>query len=153
MGAVISLVIITAGIGMIGITLNDILERENSEVTDQITKILCEEPKVQGRMTSWFITSARARISPPVHLSFPTRMTVKEVDALTRRRRIPVMKKNGRAARRVRVDSYNTMTTKSKRIRRDIRKAALPLTPGFVHSHGFTSMKRRKRSGLMCDEF
>lgn len=41
-GAVISLVIIKAGIGMIVDTLNDILgKRENSEVTDQITKILC----------------------------------------------------------------------------------------------------------------
>ena len=98
-GAVISLVIIKAGIGMIVDTLNDILgKRENSEVTDQITKILCEEPKVHGAYDLVVYNFGPSKNLASVHLELPDTMTVKEVDALTRR----VDEGNGGAACRCR---------------------------------------------------
>lgn len=136
-GAVISLVIIKAGIGMIVDTLNDILgKRENSEVTDQITKILCEEPKVHGAYDLVVYNFGPSKNLASVHLELPDTMTVKEVDALTRRVESRVMKETGVLLAGVGVYSYNTHDDKAKRIRDDIRKR-LAAHPWVVQSHGF----------------
>ena len=96
-GAVISLVIIKAGIGMIVDTLNDILgKRENSEVTDQITKILCEEPKVHGAYDLVVYNFGPSKNLASVHLD---REGSGRIDTP---RRIPGDERNGRAARRCR---------------------------------------------------
>ena len=136
-GALISLVIIKAGIGMIVDTLNDILgKRENSEVTDQITKILCEEPKVHGAYDLVVYNFGPSKNLASVHLELPDTMTVKEVDALTRRVESRVMKETGVLLAGVGVYSYNTHDDKAKRIRDDIRKR-LAAHPWVVQSHGF----------------
>jgi hypothetical protein len=63
-------------------------------------------------------------------------MTVKEVDALTRRVESRVMKETGVLLAGVGVYSYNTHDDKAKRIRDDIRKR-LAAHPWVVQSHGF----------------
>lgn len=148
-GAVISLVIIKAGIGMIVDTLNDILgKRENSEVTDQITKILCEEPKVHGAYDLVVYNFGPSKNLASVHLELPDTMTVKEVDALTRRVESRVMKETG-CCLPVSASIRTTPTTTRRSGSGTISGSALPLTPGSCRATGSTSMKRRKRSGLM----
>ena len=108
-GVLISAFIIKAGIGMMKETLDDILgHRADEELTTEIKKLLIEEPEVLGAFDLFINNYGPDRNYASVHLELPDKMTVDEVDVLTRHVQEKVYRETGVILTGVGVYSRNT---------------------------------------------
>ena len=136
-GAVIALFIIKSGIEMMTETLDDILgARADSEKTNKIKKLLAEEPEVRGAFDLVLYNYGPDRDLASVHLELPDVMTVREVDALTRRVEAKVMRETGVILTGVGVYSYNTSDDEAAKIRDEVRRIVMA-HDWAVQFHGF----------------
>ena len=136
-GAVIALFIIKSGIEMMTETLDDILgARADSEKTNKIKKLLVEEPEVRGAFDLVLYNYGPDRDLASVHLELPDVMTVREVDALTRRVEAKVMRETGVILTGVGVYSYNTSDDEAATIRDEVRRIVMA-HDWAVQFHGF----------------
>ena len=136
-GVVISGFIIKSGIEMMTETLDEILGvRADKETTDAIKSLLTEEPEVRGAFDLIMYNYGPDKNLASVHLELPDTMTVKEVDALTRRLEGKVYQNTGVTMVGVGVYSYNTGDSEAARIQEDVKKRVLSHN-WAVQVHGF----------------
>ena len=136
-GAVISVIIIKSGIEMMIETLNEILGmRTDKETTDQIKKLLIEEPEVRGAYDLILHNYGPDKNLASVHLEVPDQMTAREIDRLTRKLEAKVYKDTGVILTGVGLYSYNTGNDEAAKIENDVRKKVLA-HDWAVQLHGF----------------
>ena len=136
-GVLISIFIIKAGIEMMKETYDDILgHRAEAEVTKQIKEILVSEPEVRGAYDLFINNYGPNKDYASVHLELPDKMTVEEVDVLTRRVQMKVYKETGVVLTGVGVYSYNTSDDEAARIRNHIQSIVLA-HDWALQMHGF----------------
>lgn len=136
-GVIISVFIIRSGIEMMIETLNEILGvRADKETTDQIKRILSEEPEVQGAFDLIMYNYGPDKNYASVHLELPDTMMVQEVDKLTRRVEAKVYRETGVVLVGVGVYSYNTGEGEAARIQNDVREKVMA-HEWVVQLHGF----------------
>lgn len=136
-GAVISAVIIKAGVEMMIDTLNDILgKRADPETTVRIKRLLSEEPEVRGAYDLFLNNYGPDKNYGSVHLELPDTMTVKEVDVLTRRVQEKIYSETGVILTGVGVYSYNTGDNEAAGIRNRVMETVLS-HDWALQLHGF----------------
>lgn len=136
-GAVISVIIIKAGIEMMIETLDDILGKRNSkEEADKIKSIICEELNVRAVYDLIMFNYGPSKNYASVHIELPDTMTVDEVDVLTRRIQENVYLKTGAILTGIGVYSYNTSNSEAALIRNDIQKIVMS-HDWALQMHGF----------------
>ncbi|MBR1482800.1 MAG: cation transporter [Ruminococcus sp.] len=136
-GAVISLIIIKSGIGMMIETLNQILGmRADKETTDTIKQLLTEEPEVQGAYDLILHNYGPDKNLASVHIELPDTMTVREVDRLTRKLEAKVFRQTGVILTGVGLYSYNTGNDEAARLQNEVREKVMA-HEWAVQFHGF----------------
>ena len=136
-GVVISCFIIKSGVEMMIETLNEILgTRPDKEVTDKVKSILKSDPAVRGAYDLVMFNYGPDRDFASVHLELPDTMTVREVDALTRRVEDKVYQETGVILTGVSMYSYNTGDDEAARIRSEVSRMVLA-HDWAVQMHGF----------------
>lgn len=136
-GAVISGFIIKSGIEMMTETLDEILgARADKEVTDEIKRLLVEEPEVRGAYDLILYNYGPDRNYATVHLELPDTMTVEEADRLSRRVEVKVHRATGVLLTGVGLYSYNTGNDEAARIQNDVRARVLA-HDWALQLHGF----------------
>ena len=136
-GVVISIVIIKSGVEMMSETLDEILGvRADKETTDEIKKLICEEPEVRGAYDLIMYNYGPDKNYASVHIELPDTMTVKELDKLTRKIELNVYHKTGVVLTGVGVYSYNTGNNEAAKLQNDIRKRVLA-HDWAMQVHGF----------------
>ncbi len=143
-GIIISLFIIKAGIGMMVETVNDILgKRNDKEETDNIKKIICEEPQVRGAYDLIMFNYGPNRNYASVHLELPDNMTVEEADVLTRRVQAKVYTETGVILTGIGVYSFNTSNSELTSIRNTVQEKVLS-HEWALQLHGFYADAKQK---------
>ena len=136
-GVVISCFIVKSGVEMMIETLNEILgTRPDKEVTDKVKSILKSDPAVRGAYDLVMFNYGPDRDFASVHLELPDTMTVREVDALTRRVEDKVYRETGVILTGVSMYSYNTGDDEAARIRSEVSRMVLA-HDWAVQMHGF----------------
>ena len=136
-GVVISLFIIKAGIEMISDTISDILgKRADVEVSRTIKKLIEEEPEVSGAYDLFIHNYGPDIDYGSVHIELPDTMTVKEVDALTRRITNKIYFETGVIMTGVGVYSYNTTDEEATEIRSNV-ESIVKSHDWALQMHGF----------------
>ncbi|MBR3098273.1 MAG: cation transporter [Clostridia bacterium] len=136
-GVVISCFIVKSGVEMMIETLNEILgTRPDKEVTDKVKSILKSDPAVRGAYDLVMFNYGPDRDFASVHLELPDTMTVREVDALTRRVEDKVYQETGVILTGVSMYSYNTGDDEAARIRSEVSGMVLA-HDWAVQMHGF----------------
>lgn len=136
-GAVISAVIIKAGVEMMIDTLNDILgKRADPETTVRIKRLLSEEPEVRGAYDLFLNNYGPDKNYGSVHLELPDTMTVEEVDVLTRRVQEKIYAETGVILTGVGVYSYNTGDNEAAGIRNRVMETVMS-HDWALQLHGF----------------
>lgn len=136
-GAVISAVIIKAGVEMMIDTLNDILgKRADPETTVRIKRLLSEEPEVRGAYDLFLNNYGPDKNYGSVHLELPDTMTVDEVDVLTRRVQEKIYAETGVILTGVGVYSYNTGDNEAAEIRNRVMETVMS-HDWALQLHGF----------------
>ena len=136
-GVVISSFIVKSGVEMMIETLNEILgTRPDKEVTDKVKSILKSDPAVRGAYDLVMFNYGPDRDFASVHLELPDTMTVREVDALTRRVEDKVYQETGVILTGVSMYSYNTGDDEAARIRSEVSRMVLA-HDWAVQMHGF----------------
>ena len=136
-GAIISIVIIKSGVEMMSETLDEILGvRADKETTNEIKKLICEEPEIQGAYDLFVYNYGPDKNYASVHIEVPDTMTAKEIDKLTRKIEVKVYQKTGVILAGVGVYSYNTSDNEAAKLQNDIRKRVLA-HDWAMQVHGF----------------
>ena len=136
-GALISIIIIKAGIEMLGGTISEILgKRADPETTKKVKEILNREPEVRGAYDLLINNYGPNKNYASVHLELPDTMTVDEVDVLTRKLEMNVYKETGIILTGVGVYSYNTSDTEVAHIRNDVQEMVMA-HDWSLQMHGF----------------
>lgn len=137
MGIIISLVIIKAGVEMMGETLHDILgQRADTKMSQEIKQILHEEPQIRGVYDLMINNYGPNKNYASLHIELPDTMTVDEVDCLTRKIEEKVYHKTGVILTGVGVYSYNTKGGLVAEIRNHIQQIVLA-HDWALQLHGF----------------
>jgi hypothetical protein len=110
--------------------------RADKETTDEIRKILTQEPEVRGAYDLILHNYGPDKNLASVHLELPDTMTVKEVDKLTRKAEARVYKETGVILTGVGVYSYNTGDTEAARIQNDVLQRVMA-HDWTLQMHGF----------------
>ncbi len=136
-GAFISVIIIKAGIEMLGGTISEILgKRADTETSKKVKEILNREPEVRGAYDLLINNYGPNKNYASVHLELPDTMTVDEVDVLTRKLEMNVYKETGIILTGVGVYSYNTSDTEVAHIRNDVQEMVMA-HDWSLQMHGF----------------
>ncbi len=136
-GLVIAIFIIKAGVEMVTETLTVILgARADKELTDRVKHILTQEPEVRGAYDLIINDYGPDKFYASVHLELPDTMTVREVDALTRRVERKVYRETGVILVGVGVYSYNTGEGEAARIQNQVCETVMA-HDWALQFHGF----------------
>ena len=136
-GVLISVVIIKAGFEMMSETVSDILgRRPDHEFAIRIKKLISEEPEVRGAYDLLINNYGPDRNYASCHVELPDTMTVDEVDRLTRRLQVKVLKETGVILTGVGVYSYNTQDDEAAHVRNEVQKIVLS-HDWALQLHGF----------------
>ena len=136
-GAVISLVIMKAGIGMLKETLNDILgQRPEPELVKQVKEIIQAEPLVHGVYDLLINNYGPNKNYASLHVELDDTLTVAQVDELTRKIETEVFHKTGIILTGVGVYAYNTGNEEIAHIRNTVQEMVLS-HDWALQMHGF----------------
>ena len=136
-GAIISIVIIKAGIEMMIETLNDIIgQRGDAEMSQKIKGLLNEEVEVLGAYDLTLFNYGPNKYYGSVHMELPDTMTVDEVDVLTRKVQVKVYKETGVILTGIGVYSHNTSNDEAAEIRNTVQKTIMS-NDWALQMHGF----------------
>ncbi len=136
-GVIISAFIIKAGIGMMIETVNDILgKRSDKEEIDRIKSLICEEPEVLGAYDLILFNYGPSKNYASVHVELPDKMTVEEVDALTRRVQAKIYHETGVILTGIGVYSQNTSDDEAAKMQNAVRETVLR-HDWALQMHGF----------------
>ncbi len=136
-GALISLVIMKAGVGMLMDTLNDILgQRPDGEVTKEVKNIIKQEPCVHGVYDLLINNYGPNKNYASLHVELDDTMTVAQVDELTRHIENNVFRQTGIILTGVGVYAYNTQNEEAAHIRNKVQEMVLS-HDWVLQLHGF----------------
>jgi len=123
LGAVISLVIIKSGIGMLRSTLSQILgEKAGVELARSIKKTVCSFPEVQGAYDLVLNNYGPDRFNGSVHIEVPDTCSVARVDELTREITAKVYHEHGVLMTGISIYSVNTGDAEVSALRSGLEK-------------------------------
>ena len=148
-GVVISGFIIKSGVDMMKDTLDDILGvRMDRELSKKIKGLLNEEPEVRGAYDLVLHNYGPDKNLASVHLELPDTMTVKDVDALTRKVEQKVAEETGVILVGVGVYSHNTGDSEAVEMQANVRRIVMA-HDWALQFHGFYVDMEQK--ALRCD--
>ncbi|MBQ3667519.1 MAG: cation transporter [Elusimicrobiaceae bacterium] len=143
-GAVISVVIMKAGIGMLQETLHDILgQRPAPELVKQIKEIIQAQPLVHGVYDLLINNYGPNKNYASLHVELDDTLTVAQVDELTRKIENEVFHKTGIILTGVGVYAYNTSSEEIARIRNTVQEIVLS-HDWTLQMHGFYADTAKK---------
>ena len=136
MGVIISGFIIKAGFEMVRDTVSDILgKRADIEMSKKIKEIVTADPAVLGAYDLFVHNYGPGREYASIHVELPDKMTVDQVDVLTRKLTEKVYRETGVILTGVGVYSRNT-SSNAEHIRMEIEKIVLA-HEWALQMHGF----------------
>ena len=136
LGAVISVFILKAGAEIMLDTMHSLIgSRADPELTDRIKAALCSYPEVQGAYDLILHSYGPEKYFGSVHVELDDRMTVREMDALTRRI-VPQIYSEFGVLLTVGVYAANDSDAQAKAIR-DAVCEELRAYPQMLQMHGF----------------
>jgi cation diffusion facilitator family transporter len=137
LAAVISLVIVKAGIDMMKDAYSQILgERVDSDLAKEIKKTIASFDDVRGAYDLVMHSYGPDRWLGSVHIEVPDSMDAADIDALSRKITSVVAKKHGVIMTGIGIYSYNTCEGKAAEIRHEITRIASDI-PYVLQVHGF----------------
>ena len=137
LGAVISVVIIKSGIGMLSDSLSDILgERVDSDLSKSIKQAICSFDEVHGAYDLPLHSYGPDRLLGSVHIEVPDTMTVDRLDQLERDIAQKVYGEFGVILTGVSVYSMNTKDDAAAQLQQDIRRTVMA-HDHVLQMHGF----------------
>ena len=143
-GVLISIMILKAGYEMMTDTLDDVLgRRADTETTQEIYKLLKEEPQVRGAYDLVLNNYGPGKEYGSVHIELPDTMTVDQVDMLTRRLEAKVYRATGIILTGVGVYSYNTKDDEAAKMRNVVQETVLAYE-WALQLHGFYADTKAK---------
>ncbi|MBR3359221.1 MAG: cation transporter [Solobacterium sp.] len=144
LGALISLVIIKAGVEMLGETHSRILgQRAEGEVTREIKETVCSVPGVLGAYDLILHDYGPDRTLASVHIEVPDTYTADRIDAMTREIQHKVMEQNHVIITAVGVYSVNTKDDAVQQMYQNIRDTVMA-HDHVMQIHGFFADPEKK---------
>ncbi len=123
LGAIISIVIIKAGLEMLRDTLSQILgERMDAEMTQAIKKTVVSFPEVSGAYDLLLHNYGPDKYVGSVHIEIPDDMTIPELDKLERAIATKVYREHGIALEAVGIYSSNSSSSEVSKLRNEISR-------------------------------
>lgn len=144
LGAVISIVIIKAGIEMLRDTISQILgERNDQELVKNIKKTVIAFPGVQGAYDLVLNNYGPDRWNGSIHIEVPDTFSADQLDQLLREIQIEVLKEHNVILTAIGVYSTNTKDEEVIRTRTEVSR--IVLAHEYVKQiHGFYLVKEKK---------
>ena len=144
LGAVISIVIIKAGIEMLRDTISQLLgERNDQELVKGIKKTGVSFPDVQGAYDLVLNNYGPDRWNGSIHIEVPDTYSVERLDQLIREIQIKVLEEHNVILTAIGVYSTNTKDEEVIRTRTEV--SSIVLSPEHVRQiHGFYLLKEKK---------
>ena len=137
LGAVISVVIIKAGIGMLRESLSDIIgQRVDSSVSKEVKRTICFFPEVQGAYDLVLHSYGPDHLIGSVHIEVPDTMTVSSLDKLERKITDKVLEEHSIILAGISVYSMNTDSGKANDMYKEIRRRVMSHEQ-VLQKHGF----------------
>ena len=144
LGAIISLVILKAGLDMLRETLSQIIgERIDADLSKEIKHIIKEFPDVHGTYDLILHNYGPDTLMGSVHIEIPDTYTAPEIDGLTRAIQQKVYEDTGVILTAVSVYSMNTKDDFAIETRNKIDELVLSY-PDAIQTHGFYMDEVRK---------
>lgn len=144
LGAIISLVIIKSGIGMLRETLSKILgERADAELAKGIKETVNSFDLVSGAYDLVLHNYGPDTYNGSVHIEVPDTLTAEELDELIRRITVEVYKKHNVILTAVGVYSVNTKNGSAAKMRESVYDAVLAIEH-VLEIHGFFVNEEKK---------
>lgn len=144
LGAIISLVIIKSGIGMLRETLSKILgERADAELAKGIKETVNSFDPVSGAYDLVLHNYGPDTYNGSVHIEVPDTLTAEELDELIRRITVEVYKKHNVILTAVGVYSVNTKNGSAAKMRESVYDAVLTIEH-VLEIHGFFVNEEKK---------
>ena len=137
LGAVISVVIIKSGVGMLRDTLSQILgESVDGELAREIKATVCSFPEVSGAYDLVLNNYGPDRFNGSIHIEVPDTMSANQLDQLLRSISVEVYRKHDVILTAVGVYSLNTRDREVAQTREAVIRAAKE-DPHVLQVHGF----------------
>ncbi len=126
LGAVISVLIIRSGIGMLKETVSELLgEKLDPKMAVEIKETVKSQPEILGAYDLILHNYGPDTYNGSVHIEVPDTMSMQELDGLTRRIQEDVHKKHGVILTGVGIYAVDTKDPEMIRIREDVRRIVL----------------------------
>ena len=149
LGALISIVIIKAGVEMLGDTHSRILgQRAESELTREIKKTVCSVEGVRGAYDLILHDYGPDQTLATVHMEVPDTYTADKIDAMTREIQKRVFEQHHVIMTAVGVYSVNTKNDAVQQMRQKIRETIMS-HDHVLQMHGFFADPEKKT--IRCD--
>lgn len=137
LAAVISVIILRSGAGMLRETISQVLgERADAELASAVKETVCSFPQVQGAYDLILHNYGPESLSGSIHVEVPESVTARELDALTRAISGTVYERHRVILTAVGVYSVNTSDGNAAAIRSDVIARAMS-HPHVKEVHGF----------------
>ena len=149
LGAVIALVIIKSGVGMLRDSLSQILgQRADAQLAREIKKTITGYPEISGAYDLILNDYGPDTYTGSVHIEVADTMTADELDQLIRRVTEEVHQKNGVLLTAVGIYSVNTKDPEAAAAREKVREIVSGY-PEILQMHGFYLDRAEKT--IRCD--
>lgn len=137
LGAVISLVIIRSGLGILGESISDIIgKRVSSKLSTEIKQTVASFPEVRGAYDLLLHSYGHDSMIGSVHIEVPDNMTAAELDKLEHRITERVFSEHRVILAGISVYAVNTESGKAAQMYEDIRKSVMA-HEYVLQIHGF----------------
>ena len=144
LGAIISIVIIKSGVGMLKDTISKILgERNDLELTKKIKQTVVSFPEVQGAYDLVLHNYGPDAWNGSIHIEVPDTCTANELDQLIRSIQMEVYQKHQVILTAIGVYSVNTKDAETIEVREKVREIVFA-HPYVTQMHGFYLLKEEK---------
>ena len=144
LGAIISIVIIKSGIGMLKDTISKILgEKNDPELARNIKETVVSFPEVQGAYDLVLHNYGPDAWNGSIHIEVPDTCTANELDQLIRSIQMAVYQKHQVILTAIGVYSVNTKDAETIEIREKVREIVFT-HPHVTQLHGFYLLKEEK---------
>ncbi|WP_044914843.1 cation diffusion facilitator family transporter [Butyrivibrio sp. WCE2006] len=138
LGAIISIVIIKAGLEMLRDNLSLILgERVDLELSSEIKKTIASFPEVQGAYDLLLHNYGPDRYIGSVHIEVPENITIYRLDQLQREIATEVYVKHGVTIEGISIYSQNSEGSQAGRLRNEIARNIIGKHENVKQIHGF----------------
>ncbi|QTE69264.1 cation transporter [Clostridiales bacterium] len=144
LGAIIALVIIKSGLGMLSETISRILgERADAQMVRDIKATINSYPEISGAYDLVLHNYGPDSYNGSVHIEVPDTLSADELDKLVRRVTTDVVRKHNVILTAIGVYSYNTKDPEAAEIREKVRRIVKE-NPYVLQMHGFYMDKEEK---------